>query len=56
MRPRSERIAAHALTSEPPREDRLGRWRTELAAEEIAAYEKVAGDLLAELGYEVGTE
>ena len=54
VRPRSERIAAHALTSEPPREDRLGRWRSELGPGEIAAYEAVAGDLLAQLGYEVG--
>jgi hypothetical protein len=53
VRPRSERIEAHALTSEPPREDRLGRWRTELSADEIAAFESVAGDLLGELGYEV---
>jgi hypothetical protein len=53
VRPRSERIEAHALTSEPPREDRLGRWRTELEPDEIAAYEEVAGGLLAELGYEV---
>lgn len=53
VRPRTERIAAHALTSEPPRADRLGRWRTELAAAEIAAFEDVAGDLLADLGYEV---
>ena len=53
VRPRSERIAAHALTSEPPRPDRLGRWRTELEPHEITAYEERAGELLAELGYEV---
>jgi hypothetical protein len=53
VRPRSERIAAHALTSEPPRSDRLGRWRTELEPREIVAYEEVAGELLAGLGYEV---
>ena len=51
VRPGSERIAAHALTSEPPRADRIERWRTELAADAIADYEEVAGDLLAELGY-----
>jgi hypothetical protein len=55
VRPRSERIAAHALTSEPPREDRLERWRAELTRDEIASYEEVAGQLLAELGYEVST-
>ena len=47
----SERIAAHALTSEPPRADRAERWRTELTRESVAEYEEVAGDLLVELGY-----
>lgn len=49
----SERIAAHALTSEPPRADRIERWRAELDASAIADYEEVAGDLLIELGYPV---
>jgi len=53
VRPGSERIAAHALTSEPPRADRIERWRTELDAAAIADYEEAAGDLLAELGYPV---
>ena len=30
------------------------RWRTEMSAADRATYERVAGDLLAELGYEVG--
>ncbi len=51
VRPGSERIAAHALTSEPPRADRVERWRTELSEEAIAEYEDVAGELLHELGY-----
>jgi len=51
VRPGSERIAAHALTSEPPRADRVERWRSELTADDIAGYEEVAGDLLADLGY-----
>ena len=55
VRPRSERIAAHALTSEPPRTDRLEQWRTALPAGEVAAYEEVAGGLLAELGYPLET-
>jgi hypothetical protein len=55
VRPGSERIAAHALTSEPPRADRAERWRTELSHEGIADYEEVAGDLLAELGYPLAT-
>jgi len=51
VRPGSERIAAHALTSEPPRADRIERWRTELDAAAVADYEEVAGNLLAELSY-----
>jgi len=51
VRPGSERIAAHALTSEPPRADRIERWRTELDAAAVVDYEEVAGDLLAELSY-----
>ena len=33
---------------------RIGRWRTEMSNDDREAYERVAGDLLAELGYEVG--
>ncbi len=51
VRPGSERVEAHALTSEPPRTDRIERWRTDLEPSSIADYERVAGDLLAELGY-----
>ncbi len=51
VRPGSERIAAHALTSEPPSADRIERWRVELSNQAIAEYEDVAGELLEELGY-----
>jgi hypothetical protein len=44
----------HALTSEPPKGERVGRWRAEMAPADRAAYEERAGDLLAALGYEVG--
>jgi sulfotransferase family protein len=46
------RLEAHALTSEPPRTDRSGRWRGEMAPDELATFEEHAGELLAELGYE----
>jgi sulfotransferase family protein len=46
------RIAAHAHASELPAPDRAAAWRTEMSPEDIAAFEAVAGDLLAELGYE----
>jgi hypothetical protein len=46
------RLEAHALTSEPPRTDRTGRWRTEMSAADLAVFEEHAGDVLAKLGYE----
>jgi Sulfotransferase family len=46
------RLEAHALTSEPPRTDRSGRWRTEMSAADLAVFEEHAGELLADLGYE----
>jgi hypothetical protein len=53
LRPADHRMAAHALTSEPPDPSRLGRWKTEMSPEDRAAFEDAAGDLLAELGYEL---
>jgi hypothetical protein len=47
------RIENHAPTTEPPDSSKLDKWKTEMAAEDVAAYERVAGDLLMELGYEV---
>src|ERR671918_737751 len=52
-RPGEERLAAHAKTREPPDPSRLHRWKTEMSGEDRAAFERPAGDLLAELGYEV---
>jgi hypothetical protein len=51
-RPGSERLAAHALASEPPREERIAAWREQMSAEDVVAFEAEAGDLLDELGYE----
>lgn len=41
--------------NEPPRVG-VRNWRTELARDDRTAFEAIAGDLLAELGYEVETE
>jgi hypothetical protein len=49
------RIANHAPTTRPPDPSKLDKWRREMSPEEVAAYESVAADLLAELGYEVVT-
>ena len=51
--PAEARISSHALASEAPRADRVGRWRREMSPEDVTEYERVAGDLLAELGYEL---
>jgi Sulfotransferase family len=53
-RPGAERAAAHALAKEPPAPDRIAAWREGMDEPDRAAFESVAGDLLAELGYEVG--
>lgn len=46
------RREAFALTGSPPDDTRVGRWRETLLPKEVAAYESVAGPLLAECGYE----
>jgi hypothetical protein len=49
-----DRLHHHRLTSEPPRTDRIAKWRTMMSASDQAGFAAGAGDLLAELGYEVG--
>jgi hypothetical protein len=51
----SDRLDFHRLTTEPPRADRVGKWRDQMPAEDLAEFERVAGDLLAELGYDLGS-
>jgi hypothetical protein len=48
-----ERKRQHELVSSPPSSSRVGRWRSEMSAEDRQAFEGVAGKLLAELGYDV---
>jgi hypothetical protein len=52
VRTGDERLAGHAMTTEPPSTDRCGRWRDEMSADDEAEFERVAGGLLADLGYE----
>ena len=52
VRTGDERLAGHAMTSKPPSTDRCGRWREEMPPAEEAEFERVAGTLLADLGYE----
>jgi hypothetical protein len=55
VRSGTERLAGHAMTTEPPTTDRSGRWQREMPAADVAEFERVAGGMLAELGYETGT-
>jgi len=48
-----ERQKSHALASQPPSGARTGVWRAEMDPDDRAEFEHVAGDLLAELGYDV---
>lgn len=48
---KDERLRLHRFTSQPPEATRIGRFRSELRRDEVAAYEAVAGGLLEELGY-----
>jgi hypothetical protein len=47
------RVANHAPTTKPPDPDNLEAWRRKMPEDDRRSYEAVAGDLLAELGYEV---
>ena len=51
-RPAAERMAAHALAAEPPSDERAGAWREQMPAADREQFERVAGDLLRELGYD----
>jgi len=49
--PRERRLSIHANTTRPPDPAQSGKWRTGLTPEEIARFEREAGDLLTALGY-----
>lgn len=51
-----DRLDFHKLTKEPPRTDRVAKWKHEMPPEDIEQFDRVAGLLLRELGYEVGTK
>jgi Sulfotransferase family len=44
----------HAWTTKPPEASRIGRWRTEMSASDRQAFERIAGEMLAQLGYGSG--
>jgi hypothetical protein len=48
------RAAHQANVSKPLQSDRAARWRTEMSASDVDAFERIAGGMLDELGYERG--
>jgi hypothetical protein len=48
---KAQRLANQRLVMEPPRADRIGRWRSELSAVELERFDAVAGEWLDRLGY-----
>ena len=53
-RPGEERMQAHAMTQKPPDPSAMYRWKEKMSATDVAAFDAAAGELLGELGYEVG--
>ncbi|MDX6586517.1 MAG: hypothetical protein QOI31_990 [Solirubrobacterales bacterium] len=53
--PAGHRSEMHAATSEPPQRERVEKWKREMNAEDAWAFKEIAGELLAELGYEVNS-
>jgi hypothetical protein len=54
-RPGAERMQAHAMTQKPPDPSAMYRWKERMSPADVAAFDAAAGELLAELGYEVGS-
>ena len=50
---REPRLEMLTLTSRPPDDSRIGRWREEMSREAILAYQEITGDLLQTLGYDL---
>jgi hypothetical protein len=51
--PALERVRIHAMNTQPLAVHRIARWRTEMPASDRVVFERIAGGLLQELGYEV---
>jgi hypothetical protein len=49
-----QRMHTHRLASLEPQASRVARWKREMAPGDRDAFEEIAGELLDELGYEVG--
>jgi len=49
---KAQRADSQRFVTEPPRADRIGRWKTELTREELQRFDAVAGEWLERLGYQ----
>ena len=47
-------MQAHAMTQKPPDPSAMYRWKEKMSPEDVAAFDAAAGELLSDLGYEVG--
>jgi GT2 family glycosyltransferase len=50
---RDRRIAIHSSVGLPPQPNRAQRWRREMSAADLRAFEEIAGDVLTDFGYEL---
>jgi hypothetical protein len=49
--PKEKRLSVFTETQKPPHTERIARWRKEMSASEMADFNAIAGNMLAELGY-----
>jgi hypothetical protein len=49
-----ERRSIHSFVSKPPEPTRVGRWRTGMTDSDRVCFEQIAGEMLREIGYDVG--
>ena len=52
--PAGHRSEMHSATSQPPQRERTEKWKREMDPADLEEFEEIAGDLLAELNYELG--
>lgn len=48
-----EQLSRHLWTGSPPERSRIDRWKSEMSRSDRRDFERIAGDLLVELGYEI---
>lgn len=51
-----DRTKIHTLTKEPPRAERIGRWKASMSDADRQRFEAIAGATLQEFGYPIGDE